>query len=117
MMIKSLALVLALALAAPAGAVTAKRPKVVGAVTALSGTKKLQVKVGKRLHALRKGEKLTLGRVVVVGRGVKATLRLKRPAGVVKGTELVQLTPGQGAQPKVTTTRRRGVITIKIAAR
>jgi hypothetical protein len=110
-----------LALAAPVAATAAgkaaKKPKVVGTVTALSGTKKLEAPKGKHLRAVHKGDKVTLDQVLVVGKGAKATIRLKRPKGVRKGTDLIQLTPAKGAKPVNRAKRRRGVITVSIAPR
>lgn len=103
----------ALALATPA--LAAKRAPVVGKVTALSGT--LQVRDGKKLRALHKGDKITLGQRLVVGKGVKATLTLKRPNGVAKGTELVRFAPVKGAKPIIRARLRHGVITVQIAPR
>jgi hypothetical protein len=118
-MTRALAVVIALlVLVAPAaGNVTKKSPKVVGTITALSGTKKLHARTGKRLLALHKGDKLTLDQVLVMGKGVKATITLKRPKGVRKGTELIQLTPAKGAKPVIRARLRHGVITVKIAPR
>jgi hypothetical protein len=107
-----------LVLVAPAaGSATRTKPKVVGTVTALSGTKKLQARNGKRLRAVHKGDKLTLDQVLVMGKGVRATIRLQRPKGVRKGTELIQLTPAKGAKPVIRTKLRRGVITVSISPR
>jgi hypothetical protein len=91
--------------------------RVVGTVTALGGTKKLQVRAGKRLRALHRGDKVTLDQVLVMGKGVKATIRLERPKGVKNGTELIQLTAAKGAKPILRTTVKKGVITVKIAPR
>jgi hypothetical protein len=111
-------LVALLALAAAPAATAAKTtPKVVGKVTALSGTKKLQVRAGKRLRTLHKGDKLTLDQVLVMGKGVKATIILTRPSGVKKGTELIQFTPAKGAKPVIRAKRRHGVVTVQIAPR
>ena len=110
-------LVALLALAAPAATTAKTTPKVVGKITALSGTKKLQVRVGKRLRTLHKGDKITLDQVLVMGKGVKATITLKRPKGVKKGTELVQFTPAKGVKPVIRAKSRHGVITVQIAPR
>jgi hypothetical protein len=110
-------LVALLALAAPAATTAKSTPKVVGKVTALSGTKKLQVRVGNCLRTLHKGDRITLDQVLVMGKGVKATITLKRPKGVKKGTELIQFTPAKGARSVIRAKRGHGVITVQIAPR
>jgi hypothetical protein len=114
--IATLVALLALA-AAPAAGAAKTTPKVVGKVTALSGTKKLQVRVGKRLRTLHKGDRVTLDQIVVMGKGVKATITLQRPRSVKKGAELIQFTPAKGAKPVIRAKRRHGVITVQIAPR
>lgn len=68
--------------------------KVVGQVTALSGSKKLYqaVKSGK-LHALHKGDHLHLGEMIEAGPGVSAALKLKTPNGVASDAQLVYVKP------------------------
>jgi hypothetical protein len=111
------ALIALLALAAPAATTAKSTPKVVGKVTAVSGTKKLQVRTSRRLRTLHEGDKLTLDQVLVIGKGVKATITLKRPKGVKKGTELIRFTPAKGAKPVIRAKRRKGVITVQLAPR
>jgi hypothetical protein len=66
--------------------------------SALGGSKKLSDANGARL---KKGAKLTLGERIVLGKGVRATLRLVRPAGVDSDTDLVKLDPVGGAKAVV----------------
>lgn len=106
------ALLLGFGLATVPGAAPAakSKAKTVGSVTALGGTKNLTIG-GKRLA---KGATLTLGQHLVMGKGVTATLRLKKPKGV-GDRDLVDLRPAKGLKFTIKVSRVRGTITVKVA--
>jgi hypothetical protein len=103
--------------AAPAsiarGATRAKA--VVGEVTMLDGSKRLSVQRGGSPRRLRTGDKLRLGDHVVMGRGVIATLRLTRPKGVSADSDLIELSPADGAENDVSVSRSGARTTIRIS--
>ena len=107
------ALVLSL-VAVPVGFGFAKAtPKSVGTVVALGGSKKLTVDG----VPLSKGAKLTLGEHLIMGKGLKATLQLVKPAGA-GDKNLVDLTPATGAKFDIGVRRTKGAtITVTISPR
>lgn len=117
LLIACLALVLALALGPTALAGSAKKPTVVGTVTAISGTKNVKIKATPKSKAVKAkvGTKLRLGATVILGKGAKATLRLRRPAGVPKSRDLVYVKSASGAKHTSTVTRDAKGILVKIA--
>ncbi len=86
------------------------KPKIVGSVIAIGGSKKLTVN-GKRLA---KGTRLVLGQHLVMGRGVTATLRLVRPANVSAARDLIDLRPVKGAKFTVKLSRKGTQVTVRI---
>lgn len=113
-----LALMLALGAgsAAPAGDAKAK-PKVVGGITAIGGTKNVKVRPPGTAKAVRAraGTRISLGATIVMGRGATATLRLKRPAGVPRSAVLVSVRSVAGAKHTSTVTRDARGILVRIA--
>jgi hypothetical protein len=111
---------LALAAALSAGATRiAATPKVVGKVVVVGGTKNLKTSAtgtatGK-LHRVKADEQLTLGQVLVMGRGATATLRVTRPKGVSADLDLVDLKSVTGTPHTVSVTRQGAVTIIEIA--
>lgn len=99
--------------AAPSAVEAAKpkpKPKVVGSVIAIGGSKKLTVN-GTRLA---KGTRLVLGQHLVMGKGLTATLQLVRPASVSSSRDLVDLRPVKGARFTVKLSRKGSRITVRI---
>jgi hypothetical protein len=118
LLIACLTLVLALALGSTAMAGSAKKkPKLVGTVTAISGSKNVKVRKTPRSAAVKAkvGTKIPLGATVIVGKGAKATLRLKRPATVPKTRDLVYVRSAPGTKHTSTLTRDAKGILVKIA--
>jgi hypothetical protein len=62
---------------------------------------------------LSRGAKLTLGEHLVMGKGLKATLRLVKPKGV-GDKDLVDLSPAKGAKLDVRVSRSGSKITVTI---
>lgn len=102
-------LVLALAATSVALGVRAAKPKTVGSVVTLGGSKKL-TRNGSRLG---RGAKVRLGERLVMGSGLSATLRLTRPKGYEK--DLVDLSPAKGAKLDVKVSRSGATITVTIS--
>lgn len=117
LLIACLTLVLALALGSTAMAGSAKKPKLVGTVTAISGSKNVKIRKTPRSAAVKAkvGTKIPLGATVIVGKGAKATLRLKRPASVPKTRDLVYVRSAPGTKHTSTLTRDAKGILVKIA--
>jgi hypothetical protein len=115
-LVACLSLVLALALVAPALAGSAKR-KVVGKVTAIGGSKNIKIRATPKGpgRAVKVGTKLTLGATIVMGKGARVTLRLKRPANVPKTRDLVYVKSTPGTKHTSTLTRDAKGILVKIA--
>ena len=86
---------------------SAKRPKRVGTVAALSGTKNVKIRATPTSKAVKAkvGTKIPLGATILLGKGAKATLRLKRPANVPKTRDLVYLKSAPGTKHTSTVTR------------
>jgi hypothetical protein len=112
--------VLALVLALSTGtASTAATPKVVGKVVVVGGTKNLKTSAtgtatGK-LHRVKANDELTLGQVLVMGRGATATLQVTRPKGVSADARLIDLKSVTGTPHKVSVSRKGAVTIIEIA--
>lgn len=90
----------------------AKKSKIVGSVTAVGGSKKLQLKKGKKLVTAKKGTKLALGDTLVPGKKLTATITLVRPKSVKAGTELILLKPAKGAKQSILVLRKSTTKTI-----
>jgi hypothetical protein len=108
LLIACLTLVLALALGSTALAgSTKKKPKLVGTVTAISGSKNVKIRTTPRSPAVKAkvGTKIPLGATVIVGKGAKATPRLTRPATVPKTRDLVYVRSAPGTKHTSTLTR------------
>lgn len=115
LLIAGLTIVLALALGSMALAGSAQKPKLVGSATAVSGSVKIRATPTSKAVKAKAGTKLRLGATVILGKGAKATLRLKRPAGVPKSRELVYVRSAPGAKHTSTLTRDAKGILVKIA--
>jgi FtsP/CotA-like multicopper oxidase with cupredoxin domain len=115
-LVACLSLALALALVPPALAGSAKR-KVVGKVTAIGGSKNVKIRATPKGpgRAVKVGTKLTLGATIVMGKGARVTLRLKRPASVPKTRDLVYVKSARGTKHTSTLTRDAKGILVKIA--
>lgn len=113
-----LALMLALGAgsAAPAGDAKAK-PKVVGGITAIGGTKNVKIRPLGATKAVRAraGTRIPRGATIVMGKGATATLRLKRPAGLPQSAVLVSVRSAAGAKHTSTVTRGARGILVRIA--
>ncbi|HZO36599.1 MAG TPA: hypothetical protein VFB41_06945 [Solirubrobacteraceae bacterium] len=111
-----LAVVFALALGSVALAGSTK-PKLVGSVTAISGTKSVKIRATTTSTAVtvKVGAKLQLGATIVMGKGARATLRLKRPASVPKSRVLVYVKSAPGTKHTSTLTRDAKGILVTIA--
>ena len=103
-------LVLALATAPSAVEAAKLKPKAVGRIVAIGGSKKLTAN-GTRLH---KGEKLTLGEHLVVGKRLTATLQLVKPKGV-GDRDLVDLRPAKGVKFHIKISHKGSKITVRIS--
>jgi hypothetical protein len=111
--------VAALALVVSTGAAgVAATPRVVGKVVAVGGTKNLKTTAGGsgKLHRVKANDTLTLGEVLVIGRGATATLRVSRPAGVSADVNLVDLKSAAGTPHKVLVSRTGAGTVVQIAA-
>jgi hypothetical protein len=110
-------LVLALALGSTALAGSARKPKLVGTVTAVSGTKNVKIRAAPTSTAVKAkaGTKIRLGATIIMGKGAKVTLRLKRPASVPKSRNLVYVKSARGAKHTSTLTRDAKGILVNIA--
>jgi hypothetical protein len=117
LLIACLTLVLALALGSNALAGSAKKLKLVGTVTAVSGTKNVKIRLTPTSKAVkaRVGTRIRLGATVIMGKGATATLRLKRPASVPKTRDLVYVKSARGTKHTSTLTRDAKGILVKIA--
>jgi hypothetical protein len=117
LLIACLALVLALALGSTALAGGAKKPELVGTVTAVSGTKNVKIRATPTSTAVKAkaGTKIRLGATIIMGKGAKVTLRLKRPATVLKTRDLVYIKSARGTKHTSTLTRDANGILVKIA--
>ncbi|HXD54247.1 MAG TPA: hypothetical protein VN618_05800 [Solirubrobacteraceae bacterium] len=104
------ALVAALVATSVAAGVRSAKPKPIGAVVAVGGSKKLSGN-GVRLG---KGARLRLGEHLVMGAGLSATLRLTKPAGAGEN-DLVDLSPAKGAKLDVKVSRSGATITVAIS--
>jgi hypothetical protein len=115
--IACLALVLALALGSTALAGSARKPKLVGTVTAISGAKNVKIRLTPTSKAVKAkvGTRIRLGATVIMGKGAKATLRLKRPASVPKTRDLVYVRSAPGTKHTSTLTRDAKGVLVKIA--
>jgi hypothetical protein len=115
-LVACLSLALALALVPPALAGSAKR-KVVGKVAAIGGSKNVKIRATPKgpARAVKVGTKLTLGATIVMGKGARVTLRLKRPASVPKTRDLVYVKSARGTKHTSTLTRDAKGILVKIA--
>jgi hypothetical protein len=117
-LIACLALVLAVPLGTTALAGSTKpKPNVVGTVTAIGGTKNVKIRATPTSKAVKAkgGTKLRLGATVIMGKGAKATLRLKRPKTVPKSRALVYVRSARGTTHTSTVTRAAKGILVKIA--
>jgi hypothetical protein len=103
-------LVLALAALPDALAVAKAKPKSVGVVVTVGGSMKLSAR-GSRLS---KGAKLTLGERLVMGKGLRATLRLTKPKGV-GNRDLVDLSPVKGAKLDIKVSRKGSRVIVMIS--
>ncbi|MCY7303297.1 MAG: hypothetical protein LH654_09745 [Thermoleophilia bacterium] len=95
---------------------SAASPKVVGQVVAVGGTKRLLVREtpGGPLRQLEASDRLRLGEQVVMGRGVTATLRVSRPAGVSADLDLIELSPVVGTPHRILVSRQGANTVIRI---
>jgi hypothetical protein len=116
-LVACLSLALALALVPPALAGSAAKRKVVGKVTAIGGSKNVKIRATPKgpARAVKVGTKLTLGATIVMGKGARVTLRLKRPASVPKTRDLVYVKSTPGTKHTSTLTRDAKGILVKIA--
>lgn len=116
LLIGCLALALALAFGSSAVAGSAKQPIRVGAVAAIGGTKNVKIRATPTSKAVKAkvGTKIPLGATIVMGKGAKATLRLKRPASVAKTRDLVYVKSAPGTKHTSTVTRDAKGILVKI---
>ena len=105
-----LGLVLSLVAVPAAVGVAKAKPKSVGTVIAVGGSKKLNGDGG-RLGA---GANLTLGEQLVMGKGLTATLQLTKPKGV-GDEDLVDLSPAKGAKLDVSVSRQGTKIIVAIS--
>ena len=107
-----LSVVLLLALVAPPAAVggAEAKPKFVGTVVSVGGSKKL----GGGGARLTNGADLTLGEQLVMGKGLRATLRLIKPKGV-GDRNLVNLRSVKNAKLDVSVLRQGAKIIVVIS--
>lgn len=97
--------------AVPAAVGDAKaKPKSVGTVIAVGGSKKLKGDGGR----LGDGANLTLGEQLVMGKGLRATLQLTKPKGA-GDEDLVDLNPAKGAELDVAVSRKGSTIIVTIS--
>ena len=117
MPIACLALVLVLALGSTALAGGAKKPMLVGTVTVVSGTKNVKIRATPTSKAVeaKVGAKIRLGATIVMGKGAKAALRLKRPAVVPRTRDLVYVRSAPGTKHTSTLTRDAKGILVEVA--
>jgi hypothetical protein len=115
--IACLTLVLALAFGSTALAGSAKKPKLVGTVTAISGTKNVKIRATPTSKAVtaKAGTRIRLGATIIMGEGAKAPCASKRPASVPKTRDLVYVTSARGTKHTSTLTRDAKGILVKIA--
>ena len=96
---------------------SAKKPKLVRTVTAISGTKNVKIRLTPTSKAVkaRVGTRIRLGATVIKGKGATPTLRLKRPASVPRTRDLVYVKSARGTKHTSTLTRNAKGILVKIA--
>ena len=116
LLVGCLTLVVALALGSSALAGSATKPTRVGAVAAISGTKNVKIRATPTSKAVKAkvGTKIPLGATIIMGKGARATLRLKRPAKVPKTRDLVYVKSAPGTKHTSTLTRDAKGILVKI---
>lgn len=100
----------------PAAAGAPASTKVVGEVVAVGGSKKLTTAdpASGTLRRVKPNDELTLGQVLVMGERVRATLRVRRPAGVSADRDLINLKPVAGTPHRVRVTLKGGYTIVTI---